>query len=454
MKEDKICILAVDDEADMLATYKSILGKKYQLTTAASGSAALEFIVTKPFSLILLDIRMPGLNGLDLLKRIKEVDPDLEVIMVTASKDINSAVESMKLGAFDFVTKPFEVKELLALIEKALEKRALVRENQYLRNRLEETQLYCDLVGQTPVMNELFATIDRLAPTNSTVLVYGESGTGKELVARAIHQKSARAGRPFVAVNCAAIPENLLESELFGHERGSFTGALERKLGKFELADGGTLFLDEIGCMPAAMQAKLLRVLEDKTIERLGSEKGLPVDVRIISATNIDFDQEIKNGKFRQDLYYRLNVIPVNLPPLRERKKDILLLADYFIKKFNRQLNRQVKGFAPEAQKALLNHNWPGNVRELANLIERVVVLSQSELISLNELPFRSTQPTITIAIPASEKGYKELMTDYERALLDKTMSEYQGNITQASKKLKMFRTSMIARLKATGLAS
>jgi DNA-binding NtrC family response regulator len=259
--------------------------------------------------------------------------------MVSASTDIASAVEAMKLGAFDYISKPFDKEELRTLIAKALEKRSLVRENLYLKESLNEATSYYDLIGKTPQMKELYRAIDSVAATNSTILITGESGTGKELVARAIHKKGKRSAKPFIAVNCAAIPDNLLESELFGHERGSFTGAMERKLGKFELADSGTLFLDEIGCMPAAMQAKLLRVLEGQVIERVGSEKGIPVDVRIISATNIDFEKHIKEGKFRHDLYYRLNVIPVSLAPLRERKEDIPLFVDYFLDKYNKSLN-------------------------------------------------------------------------------------------------------------------
>jgi DNA-binding NtrC family response regulator len=455
MNSQKPLVLAIDDEVDMLATYQSIFKKNYSILTASSADQALKLIKAEPLSLILLDIRMPKVDGLQLLKQVKEIDRTLEVIMVTASKDIASAVEAMKLGAFDFVTKPFDVKELLAIIAKALEKRALVRENLYLKETLKETNSYCDLIGQSPAMKKVFKMIEQVAPTDSTVLVRGESGTGKELVARAIHTKSKRVAQPFVAVNCAAIPENLLESELFGHERGSFTGALERKLGKFELADGGTLFLDEIGCMAPAMQAKLLRVLEDRKVERLGGEKGVPVDVRIISATNIDFDQEIKNSKFRSDLYYRLNVIPVDLPPLRERKEDIQLFINYFLDKFNKLLNKQVKGITGEAFQTLLAYSWPGNVRELQNLIERLVVLSATDLISLEELPLPTVKTArITVQSDRSATDYKEAMNSYERALLEKVMAEQQGNISQAAKKLNMVRTSLIARLKATGLNS
>ncbi|MBU1026410.1 MAG: sigma-54 dependent transcriptional regulator, partial [Candidatus Margulisbacteria bacterium] len=365
MTAPKPAILAVDDEADMRQTYKSILQNKYKVTTASSGKDAVKIIQAEAISLVLLDIRMPGQDGIETLKQIKAQDPETEVIMVSASKDIASAVEAMKLGAFDYVTKPFDVKELLILIEKVLEKISLVKENLYLKDSLAQATTYCDLIGQTPQMQNLFQTIEKVAPTDSTVLIHGESGTGKELVARAIHKKSQRADQPFIALNCAAIPENLFESELFGHERGSFTGALERKLGKFELADGGSLFLDEIGCMPPGVQARLLRVLQDNMIERVGGGKPFQVDVRVVAATNLEMKEAIANKKFREDLYYRLNVLRMHLPPLRERKGDIALLLRSFLDKFNKDLKKSIKGFDPTAIELLTNYNWPGNVREL-----------------------------------------------------------------------------------------
>jgi DNA-binding NtrC family response regulator len=448
MADPKPLILAIDDEPDMLETYRSILKKKYQVITASSGEQAFKAVETEPLSLVLLDIRMPRQDGIQVLKKIKEMDPNLDIIMVTASKDVASAVEAMKLGAFDYVTKPFDVKELQALIEKALEKRALVRENLYLRESLNEANSYFDLIGKTPQMKKLYQTIERVAPTGSTVLIHGESGTGKELVARAIHKKSPRANKPFVAVNCAAVPETLFESELFGHERGSFTGALERKLGKFELADSGTLFLDEIGCMPASMQAKLLRVLEDQVIERVGGEKGISINVRIISATNIDFVKEIKEGKFRHDLYYRLNVIPVPLAPLRERKLDIPLFVEYFIEKYNKTLNKKVRGFAPDALQALLSYDWPGNVRELQNLIERVVVLSRDEIISLEEIPL--PHPASSSRPPSG--SLKELVEKFEKDTIRNILFENQGNVSAAAKTLKTARTSLMTRMRSLGL--
>jgi DNA-binding NtrC family response regulator len=358
----------------------------------------------------------------------------------------------MKHGAFDFVSKPFEVKELQVLIEKALEQQLLVRENLYLRASLAEVTSYYDLIGKTPQMKKLYETIDSVAPTDSTVLIHGESGTGKELVARAIHKKSQRAQKPFIAVNCAAIPENLMESDLFGHERGSFTGALERKLGKFELADGGSLFLDEIGCMTPAMQAKLLRVLESKIIERVGGDKSVPVDVRIISATNIDFDKQIKEGKFRHDLYYRLNVIPVSLAPLRERKNDIPLFVNYFVDKFNKMLNKRVKGFDKQALAALLAYDWPGNVRELQNMMERIVVLAKNEIIGQNDLPLRSA--TASQEPTAASGSLKDDVETFERNIINKVLAENNNNVSQTAKALKIARTSLLARMRSLNISA
>jgi len=454
MSSQKPIILAVDDEVDMLETFRSILSKKYNLLTAPTGSEALEILKNKSVSLVLLDIKMPKMDGLETLKEMKKQEPELDVIMITASKDVASAVEAMKLGALDYITKPFDVNELWICIEKALEKRALVKENLYLKESLKEATAFCDLIGQTPGMKKIYELIDRVAQTNSTVLINGESGTGKELVARAIHKKSKRAHKPYIAVNCAAIPENLLESELFGHERGSFTGALERKLGKFELSDGGTLFLDEIGCMSAPMQAKLLRVLEDKIIERLGGEKGIPVDNRIISATNINFKKAMEEGNFRHDLYYRLNVIPIDLIPLRERKADIPLFIQYFLSKFNKELNKKIKGLDAKALQILMNYEWPGNVRELQNLIERMVVLSNDTLLTEKDVPLSNTVPELIMAVKGEASGFlRESLEVHERNLIIKALAESCQNRSQAAKILGIPRSSLNSRIEALGIA-
>lgn len=443
-------ILAIDDETDMLKTYESILKKKYTLTVAESTEQGEKLLAEQNPNLVLLDLRLPGMDGLEFLKKVRPLFPETEIIVVSASRDIADAVEAMKLGALDYIPKPFEVNELLVTIEKALEKHALMKENLYLKEMLKETTSYCNLVGQSQAMKKVFATIEKVAPTDSTILINGESGTGKELVARAIHQKSRRSAKPFVAVNCAAIPENLLESELFGHERGSFTGAHERKLGKFELADEGTLFLDEIGCMSPAMQSKLLRVLENKVIERLGSEKGVEVDVRIISATNIEFQKAIEEGKFRSDLYYRLNVIPLPLPPLRERKEDIKLLAEYFVKKFNKEVKKEINGLAEAALNNLQKYDWPGNVRELQNIIERAVVLSSGRLIEELDLPIADQRIVPTLAPGAN---MIESLDQYEKEMIEKALLESNQNRSKAARFLGIPRSTLNSRIDSLGIA-
>jgi len=450
MTERKYTILAVDDERDMLETFESILNDKYNLITSSSAKTALKKIREENIDLALLDLRMPKTNGIELLKKLRSINPDLDSIIISALKDVPSAVEAMKLGAFDYVTKPFEVKGLMALIEKALGKKELMRENLYLRESLKETTQYYDLIGKTDQMQGIFKTIDYVAPTNSTILISGESGTGKELVARAIHQKSKRAQKPFITINCAAIPDNLFESELFGYEQGAFTGALERKMGKFELANGGTLFFDEIGCMSSPMQAKLLRVLEDQIIERVGGERGIKVDARIISATNINFKKHLEEEKFRHDLFYRLNVIPITLPPLRERKEDLVLFVKYFLNKYNKILNKKVKALNHDAQKLLYLYNWPGNVRELQNLIERVVVLAQNEIITKEQLPIKIPSPSSNIK---NNANLKEAIINCEKEIINDILDKNQGNISQAARTLNIARTTLITKMKMLGIA-
>ncbi|MFA6430884.1 MAG: sigma-54 dependent transcriptional regulator [Candidatus Margulisiibacteriota bacterium] len=452
----KPVILAVDDEADMLETYKSVLSKSYSLLTASSGEEALQKLKETPVSLVLLDLKMPKMDGLTFLSEISKEEPDFDVIIVTASKDLSSAVEAMKLGAYDYITKPFDVKELQLIIEKALEKRAIQKENVALKENLKEAFSFCEIIGQSPEMKKLFQTIEKVAPGDSTVLISGESGTGKELVARAIHKMGKRKDKPFVVVNCAAIPENLMESELFGYERGAFTGALERRIGKFELADGGTLFLDEIGCMPAAMQSKLLRVLEDNVVERLGGQKGIEVDVRIISATNINFKESIEKGSFREDLFYRLNVFPINIPPLRERKSDIPLLLQTFIQKFNRELNKKVKGTTPAAQKSLLDYHWPGNVRELQNVIERAIVLSDNAMIDTEELlfPLGATKAPNESTKPAdSIENLNDAVNNLEKGLILKALQDNNNNRSEAAIALGIPRSTLTSKIKVLGIS-
>jgi len=446
---NKLNILIIDDEADMRETLKSILKKNYSPASASSGAEGLKQIKEGNYKLVLLDLKMPEMDGIATLKEIKEIDNSLPVIMVTASKDIKSAVEAMKLGAEDYIGKPFEVEELLAVIEKAIEKKQLESENRALREILKDSDRYCDLIGKTEKIRKIMGLIDKIAPTDSTVMILGESGTGKEIAAKTIHKMSGRKNRPYIAINCAAIPENLLESELFGHERGSFTGAMERRIGKFELADQGTIFLDEIGCMSMAMQAKLLRILEDQLIERVGGTAPIKVDLRIISATNIDFEKHIKEGKFREDLYYRLNVIPIKMPPLRERKDDLPLFISYFLDKFNKDFNKKIKGLDPKAQSILLSYDFPGNVRELKNIIERAAALaSGSEIIEEDLFGLNAAPPEMLIY----NKTLKDACEEFEKSYLIGILKQTKGNQTKASQILNVARTTLTSKIEALGI--
>lgn len=436
-------ILVIDDEESMLRTYKSILKSSYNAALVNNGPEALNLLKDDNFSLVLLDLRMPQMDGLETLQKIKEFDKNIEVIMVTAVHDIKSAVSAMKLGAYDYIPKPFESEELLLVIEKALERRTLARENVFLRKVLEEKDSYWDLIGKADVIKKVFELIGKIAVTDSTVLITGESGTGKELVAHAIHKKSPRAQKPFIVVNCAAIAESLIESELFGHERGAFTGALERKEGKFELADGGTIFLDEIGCMKPPLQAKLLRVLQDNVIERVGGTKPIQVNVRVIAATNLNIEESVKKGDFREDLYYRLNVIRIHMPPLRERKEDIPLFLNYFLDKYCREFNKKIKGFSQESLEMLMEYDWPGNVRELQNLVERAVALLENkEYVSLEDIPLEPASRNII------KKSLKEAQIGFERKYIKNALAETSGNQTKAAKNLGINRTTLIAKMK------
>jgi DNA-binding NtrC family response regulator len=450
MTMTKPTLLVVDDEPDMLQMFRSILGNSYKTLTAGSGEAALKILKKETPDLVLLDIRMPNMDGVTALKMIKELDRDLDVIVVTASKEVKSAVECIKLGAYDYVTKPFEADELKVLIKKALERKEILLENVCLKNIIASSDKFCEFIGKAQVMKDIFGLIEEIGKVDSTVLVRGESGTGKELVAKAIHRKSERREKPFVTINCAAIPDNLLESELFGFEAGSFTGALEKRLGKFELASGGTIFLDEIGCMSPNTQAKILRVLEDRSIDRIGGRSPIPTDVRIISATNINFEEAVSSGKFREDLYYRLNVIPIVLPPLRERREDIPLLIHHFIQKFNTELNKKVQNLSEEAMLALMAYSWPGNVRELRNMIERLVALSKNGTITHADLPINENG-TVKKAL-AQNQTLDKAMASFEREALRQTLEQTSGNQTRAARILGIHRTTLLSKMRWLGL--
>src|SRR2546426_2059728 len=376
-------ILVVDDDSGVREAFRLILEDQYDLLEAADGKQALDRLRTSPVDLVLLDIRLPEMDGIEVLERIKSVDDGVEVILVTAVKTVRTAVDAMKLGAFDYLTKPFDEDNLLALVRRALEKRSLEREVAFLRSELARQHDFDELVGQHPEMQKLYRLISQVARTTTTVVITGESGTGKELIARAIHRQGPRRDKPFVAVNPAALSDSLVESELFGHEKGAFTGAYQRKLGRFELAQGGTLFLDEISSLKPELQAKLLRVLQEREIERVGGTRSIRIDARIIVATNTDLKQAVAQGTFREDLYYRLNVMPITVPPLRERREDIPLLVPHFIRRYNQAFNKRVEGLAPEALSVLGEYSWPGNVRELQNVIERLVGLVEGPVIGV-----------------------------------------------------------------------
>lgn len=418
----KKSILVVDDEIGTRESLKMILKTDYQVFLAKNAEEAFQQLETQLYDLILLDIILPDMDGLRVLEKIKQKDPEQMVIMITATKTIKTAVEAMKLGAYDYVTKPFDVDELRLIISRALSTQALKEENQRLWMEIDRSFGFDNIIGKSKVMRDIFKIVHQVANTRSTVLIMGESGTGKELIARAIHYHSPRKNHPFVTINCAAIPDTLIESELFGHEKGAFTNAIERKLGRFEMAHQGTLFLDEIGELSLMTQAKILRFLEEKEFNRVGGSKTIKVDVRLIAATNKDLPQQVKRGEFREDLFYRINVVPILLPPLRERKEDIPLLIEHFIKKFNSENQKNVKGITPEALQALMNYDWPGNVRELENLIERVVALTQNEYIRPEELPIPFTSISRTNGLKESVLSGKLSFTkaeeEFEREII------------------------------------
>ncbi|WP_298268053.1 sigma-54 dependent transcriptional regulator [Geobacter sp.] len=382
-------ILVADDEESMRWVLSKALRKKgFTVDLARDGEEALRLIQSNPYDLAILDIKMPGLSGLELLDRARELKSDLLMVIMTAEASMKNAVEAMKRGAYDYITKPFDLDVIDAIIEKVSKARELTSQMSVLKEELKERYLLeKNIIGNSPAMREIYKTIGKVAPSDITVLVRGESGTGKELIARAIHFNSKRIGKPFIALNCAAIPKELLESELFGFEKGAFTGATERKLGKFEQANGGTIFLDEIGDMPLDLQAKILRVLQEKEVTRTGGSQNISVDVRIVAATNQDLEELARKKQFREDLFYRLNVVPLQLVPLRERKEDIPLLVEYFLKKTCAELEVAARTCSPEAMTLLTSYGWPGNVRELENTIKRAVILSSDPLLTPADFP-------------------------------------------------------------------
>jgi len=415
-------ILVIDDEVGARESLRMILKTDYTVLLAKDAEEATLQIREYSPDVILLDIILPDLDGLKLLERIKRKEPDTIVIMITATKTVKTAVEAMKLGAYDYVTKPFDVDELRLIISRALSTQALEKEVKYLRQEIDKGFVFENIIGKSKAMKEIFGMVKQIADSKSTVLVMGESGTGKELISRAIHYHSNRKNYPFVTINCAAIPETLIESELFGHEKGAFTNAIEKKLGRFEVAHQGTLFLDEIGELSLATQAKILRFLEEKEFNRVGGSKTIKVDVRLITATNRDLNQLLKKAAFREDLYYRINVVPIVIPPLRERKEDILPLLDHFIKKYNEEGHKRVRGISKEALELMMNYEWPGNIRELENSIERVIALTSNEYIQPDELPIPLTNMSKTNGLKESilkgRVSFLKAEEEFERGII------------------------------------
>lgn len=447
-------ILIVDDEKAQREILTMILrGAGYDTAEAPGAREALGLLAKRDFDLILTDLKMQGQSGLELLEQIMADDPQQCVILMTAHGSVDSAVGAMKRGAFDYLEKPLERENLLLTLKRAFERIALVRENRVLQKRVAEIQRIPSIIGDHPTMKEVYRVVAKIAPTSSTVLIYGESGTGKELVARAVHDGSPRKAQPFMAINCAAIPETLIESELFGHEKGSFTGANAREIGILEAANGGTVFLDEIGEMNVAMQAKLLRAIQEKEIRRVGGKVNLPLDVRIISATNRDLEQEIKKGAFREDLYYRLNVIRINLPSLRERGSDIATLADFFIKKYSAASGITIEGIAKPALKLLLNYSWPGNVRQLESVIERAVLMAEGSIIQPEDLPteicsLAAQGGVVPFELPPEGINFEEM----EKALIIKAMERADWVIGKAAPILGLSYKTLQYRLEKHGI--
>lgn len=455
-------ILVIDDEEDFLANVSGILERcGYEVDTAVTGYEGLQRISLYHYDLVLLDIIMPLINGLETLKRLKKIDRQLPVIVLTGDGRIDTAVEAMKDGAYDYVTKPINWEKLKVIIKNALTIRTLTKEVSRLKNQLRTKYGYQNIIGHSAPMLEIYKALDRIIDSDVTVVIQGESGTGKELLARAIHFNGSRRDRPFIAVNCAAIPESLLESELFGHEKGSFTGAIAKRIGKFEQAHKGTIFLDEIGEMSKATQSKILRVLQEKRFERVGGTQPVSVDVRVISATNKNLEEEVRNGNFREDLFYRISVYPITLPPLRERKADIPELVGYFLEKFNKKLRRKVKSVSDRALEHLINYHWPGNVRELENVMERSILNCSGNTLLPEHLPItlvaydkRSYGDSMrvdfhrAIALARDIPSWEEV----EREICRLALKLSNSNISVAASRLGIGRTTLYRKLKKYNL--
>lgn len=438
----KTTVLIVDDERGVRQSFKMVLKDKYNVLLAETGEQSIDIFIKTSVDLILLDILLPDIDGIDLLEKFKKIDPTTEIIMVTAVKEIQTAVKAIKLGAYEYIVKPFQVNDVLVLIDRALEKRRLVNEVTYLRHELERQHPFEKMIGEDRKMKEIFDLISTISQNDGTVLIEGESGTGKELVARAIHNRSPRKNRPFVVINCAAIPASLMESEMFGYNQGAFTGATRTTLGKLEIANRGTVFLDDIDCLDINMQSKLLRVIQEKEFERLGSNKVIKIDVRFVAASNKDLKKLMSEEKFREDLFYRLNVFPITLPPLRKKKSDIPLLLDHLLTSFSKKAGKPPKKFSRNAIDTLMRYDWPGNVRELENLVERLSTVSKKPVIYAQDLSMSH------IAIDEI-KGttLKDAVNAFERHYIMDTLESVNGNRNKAAEILKVHRNTLLRKM-------
>lgn len=460
MKQTRVLIL--DDESTLRTALFRLLDRKgFQVVTAQRLDEARSFMSPdKPFDLAIVDMNLPDGNGLDLISEIKAISPGTQVLVLTGFATIDTAIQATQKGAYHFLTKPFNVEELMSLIDKALSHKNLEQENKQLRSELGSRYQFNQIIGESEGIKSCLSLVERVAETDSTVLVTGESGTGKELIARAIHYNSHRTKHPFVAINCGAIPSELLESELFGHVKGAFTGAISNRVGRFEMADEGTLFLDEIGDLDPSMQVKILRALQERVFEPVGATKSVQVNVRVIAATNIDLEKAVKDGRFREDLYYRLNVIPIQIPALRERKTDIPVLLNHFLNQYNKNKTKVLTGFSTDALKCLVNYTWPGNIRELENLIERLSILKGFGSVEVNDLPakYRSTAANFAetgmVEIPEAGLDFNSAVDQFENALILKALEKTGWNKNQAALLLRLNRTTLVEKMKKKGLKS